>query len=137
MAFLSETLPIVASMGGIAGSQTLTLIIRGIALGHVSDKNANWLLRRELVVALLNGLILSLIVAVIAAWWFNDPKIGLIIALAVIINLLFAALAGVSLPMILRKANIDPAIAGSVVLTTITDVIGYVAFLGLATIFYA
>ena len=134
---LAILMPIVASMGGIAGSQTLTLIIRGIALGHVSDKNVNWLLQRELVVALLNGLILSLIVAVIAAWWFNDPKIGLIIALAVIINLFFAALAGVSLPMILRKANIDPAIAGSVVLTTITDVIGYVAFLGLATLFYA
>jgi len=134
---LAILMPIVASMGGIAGSQTLTLIIRGIALGHVSDKNASWLLRRELVVGLLNGLILSLVVAVIAAWWFNDPKMGMVIALAVIINLLFAALAGVSLPMILRKANIDPAIAGSVVLTTVTDVVGYVAFLGLATLFYA
>lgn len=134
---LAILMPIVASMGGIAGSQTLTLIIRGIALGHVSDKNSNWLLRRELVVGLLNGLILSLVVAVIAAWWFNDPKMGLVIALAVIINLLFAALAGVTLPMILRKANIDPAIAGSVVLTTVTDVVGYVAFLGLATLFYA
>ncbi len=134
---LAILMPIVASMGGIAGSQTLTLIIRGIALGHVTDKNSNWLLRRELVVALLNGLILSLIVAVIAAWWFNDPKMGIVIALAVVINLLFAALAGVSLPMILRKAKIDPAIAGSVVLTTVTDVVGYVAFLGLATIFYA
>ena len=134
---LAILMPIVASMGGIAGSQTQTLIIRGIALGHVSDKNSNWLLRRELVVALLNGLILSLIVAVIAAWWFNDPKMGMVIALAVIINLLFAALAGASLPMILRKGNIDPAIAGNVVLTTITDVVGYVAFLGLATIFYA
>jgi magnesium transporter len=134
---LAILMPIVASMGGIAGSQTLTLIIRGIALGHVSDKNANWLLRRELVVGLLNGLILSLIVAAIAAWWFNDPKMGIVIALAVIINLLFAAMAGVSLPMILRKANIDPAIAGSVVLTTVTDVVGYVAFLGLATLFYA
>jgi len=134
---LAILMPIVASMGGIAGSQTLTLIIRGIALGHVTDKNANWLLRRELVVGLLNGLILSLVVAAIAAWWFNDPKMGLVIALAVIINLLFAALAGVSLPMILRKAKIDPAIAGSVVLTTVTDVVGYVAFLGLATLFYA
>ena len=134
---LAILMPIVASMGGIAGSQTLTIIIRGIALGHVSDKNANWLLRRELVVSLLNGLLLSLVVALIAAWWFNDPKMGFVIALAVIINLLFAALAGVSLPMLLRKANIDPAIAGSVVLTTVTDVVGYVAFLGLATIFYA
>jgi len=134
---LAILMPIVASMGGIAGSQTLTLIIRGIALGHVSDKNSNWLLRRELVVGLLNGLLLSLVVAVIAAWWFSDPKMGIVIALAVIINLLFAALAGVSLPMLLRKANIDPAIAGSVVLTTVTDVVGYVAFLGLATLFYA
>lgn len=134
---LAILMPIVASMGGIAGSQTLTLIIRGIALGHVSDNNANWLLRRELIVGLLNGLILSFIVALIAAWWFNDPTIGVIIALAVVINLLFAALAGASLPMILRKANIDPAIAGSVLLTTITDVVGYVAFLGLATLFYA
>lgn len=134
---LAILMPIVASMGGIAGSQTLTLIIRGIALGHVSDNNTNWLLRRELIVSLLNGLLLSLIVAIIAAWWFNDPLIGVVIALAVIINLVFAALSGVFLPLILRKANIDPAIAGSVVLTTITDVVGYVAFLGLATLFYA
>lgn len=134
---LAILMPIVASMGGIAGSQTLTLIIRGVALGHVSDKNAKWLLRRELVVALLNGIILSLIVAVIAAWWFNDPKMGVVIALAVVINQLFAALAGVSVPLLLRKAKVDPAIAGSVVLTTVTDVVGYVAFLGLATLFYA
>ncbi|MEZ5525202.1 MAG: magnesium transporter [Pseudomonadales bacterium] len=134
---LAILMPIVASMGGIAGSQTLTLIIRGIALGHVSDKNTNWLLRRELIVGLLNGLLLSLIIAIIAAWWFNDAMIGVVIALAVVINLVFAALSGVSLPIFLRKANIDPAIAGSVVLTTVTDVVGYVAFLGLATLFYA
>lgn len=134
---LAILMPIVASMGGIAGSQTLTLIIRGIALGHVSDKNANWLLKRELVVGLLNGLLLSLIIAVIAAWWFNDITIGVVIALAVIINLVFAALSGVFLPIFLRRASIDPAIAGSVVLTTVTDVVGYVAFLGLATLFYA
>lgn len=134
---LAILMPIVASMGGIAGSQTLTLIIRGIALGHVSDKNANWLLKRELVVGLLNGLLLSLIIAIIAAWWFNDIMIGVVIALAVVINLVFAALSGVFLPIFLRRANIDPAIAGSVVLTTVTDVVGYVAFLGLATLFYA
>ena len=134
---LAILMPIVASMGGIAGSQTLTLIIRGIALGHVSDNNTNWLLKRELVVSLLNGMLLSLIIAIIAAWWFNDAMIGVVIALAVIINLVFAALSGVFLPLILRRAKIDPAIAGSVVLTTVTDVVGYVAFLGLATLFYA
>ncbi len=134
---LAILMPIVASMGGVAGSQTLTLMIRGIALGHVQSANANWLLQREIIVGFINGVIWALVVALVATWWFNDTTIGIIIALAVIINLVAAAIAGASLPMILKRMGIDPAIAGSVLLTTITDVIGFMAFLGLATFFYA
>lgn len=134
---LAILMPIVASMGGVAGSQTLTLMIRGIALGHVEGSNTQWLIRREAIVGLISGLLWALVVALVATWWFNDTTIGIIIALAVIINLVVAALAGASLPMILRAFGIDPAIAGSVLLTTITDVVGFMAFLGLATIFYA
>lgn len=133
---LAILMPIVASMGGVAGSQTLTLMIRGIALGHVEGSNIQWLIRRETIVGLISGLIWALVVAAVAIWWFNDPTIGMVIALAVVINLVAAAVAGASLPMILRYFGIDPAIAGSVVLTTITDVVGFMAFLGLATLFY-
>lgn len=134
---LAILMPIVASMGGVAGSQTLTLMIRGIALGHVAGGNTKWLIRREAVVGLISGLIWALVVALVAVWWFNDSTIGIVIALAVVINLLVAAIAGASLPMVLRTFGIDPAIAGSVLLTTITDVVGFMAFLGLATLFYA
>ncbi len=134
---LAILMPIVASMGGIAGSQTLTIIIRGMALGHVEGSNMSWLLKRELIVGIINGILWATVVALVAVWWFNDPMIGIIIALAVTINLIVAGLAGASLPMILRVMDIDPALAGSVLLTTVTDVVGFVAFLGLATIFYA
>ena len=134
---LAILMPIVASMGGIAGSQALTLIIRGMALGHVEGSNATWLLRRESLIGLFNGLLWALVVAAVASWWFNDYIIGLIIALAMLINLAVAALAGASLPLILRNLDIDPAVAGGVLLTTITDVVGFMAFLGLATAFYA
>lgn len=134
---LAILMPIVASMGGVAGSQTLTLIIRGIALGHVQESNTRWLIRRELAVGLISGLLWASVVALIAVWWFGEATIGIIIALAVIINLLVAALAGSLLPVILRRLTIDPAIAGGVLLTTITDVVGFMAFLGLAAIFYA
>lgn len=134
---LAILMPIVASMGGVAGSQTLTLIIRGIALGHVQESNTRWLIRRELAVGLISGLLWASVVSVIAVWWFGEATIGIIIALAVVINLLAAALAGSLLPIILRRLTIDPAIAGGVLLTTITDVVGFMAFLGLAAIFYA
>lgn len=133
---LAVLMPIVASMGGIGGSQTLTVMIRGIALGHVSGSNLRWLLRRELIVGAINGLIWAVVVAAIAIIWFKDIKLGWIIGTAIIINLLIAALTGTLLPVLLKKMHIDPALSGSVILTTVTDVIGFMAFLGLATMFY-
>lgn len=133
---LAVLMPIVASMGGIAGSQTLTLMIRGQALGHVERSNAGWLLNRELLVGIFNGVLWALVVAGVAIYWFDDTTIGLVIGLAIIINLIAGALAGTLLPMILKSWGIDPALAGSVLLTTITDVVGFFAFLGLATYFY-
>jgi len=134
---LAVLMPIVASMGGIAGSQVLTLMIRGQALGHVERSNAGWLLNREMVGGALNGVLWALVVAVIAIIWFQDLTIGIIIACAIIINLFAAALAGTMLPIMLKAWGIDPARAGSVLLTTITDVVGFFAFLGLATFFYS
>ena len=127
---------IVASMGGVAGNQTLTLVIRSIAMGQIGKTNARWLLNRELKVALLNGILWSLVAAVTAAIWFSDITLGYIFAGAMIINLVTAALAGALLPLFLKSMNIDPALAGGVALTTITDVVGFMSFLGLAAIFY-
>ncbi|WP_415882018.1 magnesium transporter [Neptuniibacter sp. QD34_54] len=134
---LAVLMPIVASMGGIAGSQTLTLVIRGQALGHVERSNAGWLLNREIVVGALNGILWALVIAVVATLWFQDINIGIVIALAIVINLIAGAIAGTLLPICLKSLGIDPALAGSVLLTTITDVVGFFAFLGLATVFYA
>ncbi|SIT02848.1 magnesium transporter [Neptunomonas antarctica] len=133
---LAVLMPIVASMGGIAGSQTLTLIIRGQALGHVERSNAGWLLNRELLVGGLNGILWALVVSAVSIYWFEDTTIGLVIGLAIIINLIAGALAGTLLPLVLKSWGIDPALAGSVLLTTITDVVGFFAFLGLAAYFY-
>ncbi len=126
---------VVASMGGIAGSQTLTLVIRGLALGQVSRSNRWWLVNKEIIVGLLNGIGWALVIAVIAIIWFDDIQLGYVIATAIIINLFVAAFSGVAIPIILTKMDIDPAIAGSVILTTITDIVGLFAFLGLATLF--
>ncbi|TNF37620.1 MAG: magnesium transporter [Gammaproteobacteria bacterium] len=126
---------VVASMGGIAGSQTITLMIRGIALGQVSRSNRNWIFNKEVLVSLINGSLWALVVAGIAIAWFGDVSIGVVIAAALLINLFFAAASGVIIPLILRKFGIDPAIAGSVILTTVTDIVGLFAFLGLATLF--
>jgi magnesium transporter len=134
---LAILMPIVASMGGIAGSQALTLVIRGQALGHVERSNIAYLLNREVIVGAINGTLWALVVASIASWWFGDMTIGFIIAIAMIINLVIAAISGTSLPVILKAMHIDPALAGGVILTTITDVVGFCAFLGLATLFYA
>ena len=134
---LAVLMPIVASMGGIAGNQTLTLVIRGMALGHVGTANARWLLTKEISVGFLNGILWSAVVGAIAATWFNDLLLGGVLAAAMIINLLVAALAGASLPMLLDKAGIDPALSGGVILTTVTDVVGFCSFLGLATLYYA
>ena len=134
---LAILMPIVASMGGVAGTQTLTIVVRGLAIGHIKKHNQGWLIFRELAVGVINALLWAAVVAIAAAWWFNDMIIGGIIAAAMVINLITAALAGAILPLALKKGNIDPALAGSVVLTTITDVVGFMSFLGLATIFYA
>ncbi len=132
---LAVLMPIVASMGGIAGSQTLALAIRGIALGQLSGKNARHLLLKEMAVGSLNSLIWAAVIAVIAGIWFNNLTLALLIGTAITINLLFAAISGATLPLILDRIGIDPALAGSVLLTTVTDVVGFLAFLGLATLF--
>ena len=131
---LAVLMPIVASMGGIAGSQTLTLVIRGLALGHVERGNAPILLWKEFGIGALNGLVWALVVAALAIVWFGNWEIGGIIAAAILLNLLCAALAGVAIPLVLRRLGIDPALAGGVILTTVTDVVGFFAFLGLATL---
>jgi magnesium transporter len=125
--------PIVMSMGGIAGTQTLTLMIRGMATGQVSGRNTPALLRKELLVGLLNGIVFSVVIAAIAMFWYGDIPLGLVMAAAILLNLLAGALAGALVPVILKRMSIDPALAGGVVLTTVTDVIGIVAFIGLAT----
>ncbi len=132
---LAVLMPIVASMGGIAGSQTLTLVIRAMALGQVSSSNAKRLLNKELVVGLINGLTWAVVLAVIAGFWFDSPALALVLGAAIIVNLFVAALSGAIIPLMLRKLGADPALAGSVLLTTATDVIGFFAFLGLAAIF--
>ncbi len=128
--------PIVASMGGIAGNQTLTLVIRGMAVGHVGFANARVLLRREVGVGILNGMIWATIIGSAASLWWQEISIGLIIAAATLINLIVAAVCGASLPLILNRLRIDPAISGGVILTTVTDVVGFASFLGLATLVY-
>lgn len=132
---LAVLMPIVASMGGIAGSQTLTLVIRSMALGQLNDKNQRWLLRKELAVGGLNGIIWAIAIAVVTYLWFQDVGIAILIGVAIIINLVAASLAGVTIPLALKKCGIDPALSGSVLLTTITDVVGFMAFLGFATLF--
>jgi len=132
---LAILMPVVASMGGIAGSQTLIIVIRGMALGQIGSSNARLLMTKELGVTALNGLGWSLVVALIAGLWFQQASIGYIIGAALVINLMCAALAGMSIPFILTRMNIDPAHAGTVLLTTITDVVGFIVFLGLGTIF--
>jgi magnesium transporter len=131
---LAVLMPIVASMGGIAGSQTLTLIIRGLALGQITSKTYWTLLKKELGVGLINGLLWSAVIAVVTYFWFGDMIIGTVIGLAIVINILVAAASGVVIPVLLEKAKIDPALSGSVILTTITDVIGFFVFLGLGSL---
>jgi len=122
-------------MGGIAGSQTLTVTVRGIALGQIKRANALALLLKELAVGILNGLVWACVVSVLVIFWFHDRSLGIIIGIAMLANLSVAALAGVIIPLIQKRFGIDPAIAGGVVLTTVTDVVGFMTFLGLATLF--
>ena len=133
---LAILMPVVASMGGIAGSQTLTLMIRGMALGRVQESNARMLLRKEIAVSILNGIIWAIVVAAVTMLLFSSTwQVGMIIGVALMISLFAAALAGFAIPLILSKMKIDPALAGTVVLTTVTDVIGFGVFLGLGTLF--
>lgn len=135
MVALAVLMPIVASMGGIAGSQTLTLMIRGIAIGQVGKSNSFRLMKKELMVGLLNGILWAVIIGTLAFLWFNNFQLGIVLACAILFNLVIAAIAGATIPLILQRYGADPALAGGVVLTTVTDVVGFFAFLGLAAMF--
>ncbi len=131
---LAVLMPIVSSMGGITGSQTLALVIRGLSLGTISSGNARQLAVKELSIGALNGLLWAVVVAGVTTIWFKDYTLGGIIALAMVINMVVAALSGWALPLILTRLGQDPAISGSVLLTTVTDIVGFMSFLGLATL---
>ena len=133
---LAVLMPIVASMGGVAGTQTLTVLIRGLAMGQLNTRNQRWLVAREALVGMANGILWAIVVAAAASVWFEDWTLGLVIAAAMMINLMTAGLAGAVIPLTLKRLGIDPALAGGVVLTTVTDVVGFLSFLGLAAIFY-
>jgi magnesium transporter len=135
LAVLAILNTIVPSMGGVAGNQTLTLVIRGMALGHVTKTNSLWLVRKELAIGFFNGMIWAILIASVIALWKQDYVLGGVIAFAMMMNMIAAGLAGATLPIIMKKMKIDPALAGSVILTTITDVVGIFAFLGTATLF--
>ena len=132
---LAVLMPVVPSMGGVAGNQSLVVITRAMALGQVDRTNSGRILRKELMVGMLNGIAWSVVVAVVTYLWFGDWRVGAVIAGAMTINMAVAALAGFFIPVILKRMSIDPALAGGVVLTTITDVVGYMSFLGLGAIF--
>lgn len=134
LAILAVLNSLVPSMGGVAGNQTLTLVIRGMALGHVGDSNARELLKKEVAIGFLNGVIWALLIATFVAIWKQDLMLGGVIAIAMLMNMTAAGLAGVSIPLILKRLKIDPALAGSVIITTVTDVVGIFAFLGTATL---
>jgi len=131
---LAILMPVVASMGGIAGTQTLIIVTRGIATGRVTTANIKSLINKEVAVSVLNGVIWSIVIALVTYYWFADIVLSVVIGLAIIVNLVVAAFSGAFLPLLLTRLRIDPALAGGVILTTITDVIGFVAFLGLAAL---
>ena len=133
---LAVLMPVVASMGGIAGTQSLTILIRAMAMGQINDRTQLWLIGRESLIGMINGTLWAAVVAVTASVWFDDIVLGLIIACAMLINLITAGLSGAGLPLLLRRLNVDPALAGGVLVTTITDIVGFLTFLGLATWFY-
>ena len=135
--FLAVLMPIIASMGGVAATQTLTITVRGLALGQIMSSNYLYLLSREVTVGLVNGFFWALVLGAISYFWFNEITIALIILLSMVINLFMAVISGMGIPLILKFFKLDPAIAGSVIVTTITDVVGFLSFLGLATIFYS
>lgn len=131
---LAILMPVVASMGGIAGSQTLAVTVRGLALKHITSANIKLLYRKEMKIAILNGALIGALVAMVVAYWFNSLQLGIIILCAIVINSFAAAASGTYIPFILEKMDVDPAVASAVVLTTVTDVIGFAIFLGLGTL---
>jgi magnesium transporter len=133
---LAVLMPIVASMGGVAGTQTQTVLIRGIAMGQVSRNNTSWLLNREMKLGLINGIVWATLIGAATIWRFNDYLLASVIAAAIIINLLTASIIGTLLPVMLKRVGIDPALAGGVLLTTFTDCVGFLAFLGIATLVF-
>ena len=133
--YLAVLMPIVASMGGVAATQTLTIVLRGLTLEQINTSNIKWLFKRELAVSIINGIVLSTLVAISTYLWFQDYTLAVLIASALVINLISSVIAGILVPLILRKLKQDPAIGGSVVVTTVTDVVGFFSFLGLATIY--
>jgi len=135
LVYLAILMPIVASMGGVAATQTLTIFIRGMSLQQINATNITWLFKREVAVSIINGIVLSIIIGAITYFWFEDILISALICIAMSINLVAAVIAGVFVPTILRSLNQDPAVAGSVVVTTVTDVVGFFSFLGLATVY--
>ena len=134
--FLAVLMPIIASMGGVAATQTLTITVRGLALGQIMSTNYLYLLSREITVGLVNGFFWALVLGLISYFWFGELTITLIILLSMVINLFMAVISGMGIPILLKFFKLDPAIAGSVIVTTITDVVGFMSFLGLATLFY-
>ena len=134
--FLAVLMPIIASMGGVAATQTLTITVRGLALGQIMSTNYLYLLSREITVGVVNGFFWALVLGLISYFWFGELTITLIILLSMVINLFMAVISGMGIPILLKFFKLDPAIAGSVIVTTITDVVGFMSFLGLATIFY-
>jgi magnesium transporter len=132
---LAVLMPVVASMGGIAGSQTLTLTIRGLALDQIAQSNVRWLARKEVAIGAINGVVWALVVALVSYLWFQSTGIAAVIAVAMVLNLLAAALSGIAVPLVLHRLGIDPALSGAVILTTVTDVVGFLSFLGLASLF--
>ena len=133
--YLAVLMPIVASMGGVAATQTLTIVLRGLTLEQINTSNIRWLFKRELAVSIINGIVLSTLVGISTYLWFQDLTIAILISSALVINLISSVMAGIVVPLILRRLNQDPAIGGSVVVTTVTDVVGFFSFLGLATIY--
>ena len=132
---LAVLMPVVASMGGISGSQTLTLIIRGLALGQITDANRQTIVNKELKVGAINGLLWATVIGFITYYWFENTMLSLTICIAILGNILVASLSGVWVPWLLNKLKIDPALSGAVILTTVTDIFGFVAFLGCGTLF--
>jgi magnesium transporter len=136
MVALAVLMPIVASMGGNAGTQTMTVTVRALATRELVSTNARRIIRRELLVGLLNGLMFAFILGMVAALWFNVTDLGLVIALAMVTVLVAAALGGILIPLVLTRLGVDPAVSSGPFVTTVTDVVGFLAFLGIATLWF-